>query len=142
MQEIFFYGLFMDQDVLAQKGLKPSNPRKGYVAGWGLRIGNRATLVRADAEKAYGMVMQLSDEEAAVLYSEESVSDYIPEHVVVTLTSGEQLTATCYNLPEHLRSGRNAAYAQALAHVAIKCGLPEGYADAIRRLGSESDQSK
>ena len=141
MQEIFFYGLFMDQDLLTPKGLNPSNPRKGYVAGLGLRIGKRATLVRAEGEKAYGMVMRLSAEEATALYSEESVSVYIPERVVVTLNSGDCLEATCYNLPEHLLSGSNLAYAKSLVQVAIKCGLPESYVDVIRQFGSESGPS-
>lgn len=136
MQEIFFYGLFMDQDILTQKGLNPSNPRKGYVAGFGLRIGKRATLVRAKEEKAHGIVMRLSDEESTALYSEESVADYIPEQVVVTLSSGDHLLATCYNLPQHLRSGSNLAYAKSLVQVAIKCGLPQGYVDIIKQLVS------
>lgn len=136
MQEIFFYGLFMDRGLLTQKGLSPSQPRNGYIAGLGLRIGNRATLVHAEAEKAYGVVMRLSDEEATELYAEASVADYVPESVVVTLDSGESLEATCYNLPEHLRAGSNAAYAKALVEVAIKCGLPEGYIDVIKQFGA------
>ena len=137
MQEIFFYGLFMDQDLLTKKGLSPSNPRKGYVAGLGLRIGERATLVRAQNEKAYGIVMRLSAEESTALYSEESVSDYIPEQVVVTLNSGDRLLAICYNLPEHLLSGSNLAYAESLVQVAIKCGLPQDYVDVIKQFTSD-----
>ena len=128
----------MDQDLLVEKGLNPANPRKGYVAGMGLRIGRRATLVHAQEEKAYGIVMQLSEDESTALYSEESVSDYVPEQVVVTLNNGGHLEATCYNLPEQLLSGRNVAYAKSLVQVAIKCGLPEGYVDIIRQFGSES----
>lgn len=141
MQEIFFYGLFMDQDLLAEKGLSPSNPRQGYVSGLGLRIGNRATLVPAESEKAYGMVMSLSADESTALYSEESVADYVPEQVVVTLTRGEQLEATCYNLPEHLLSGSNREYAKSLVQVAMKCRLPEDYVDVIKRFASESDRA-
>jgi hypothetical protein len=134
---VFFYGLFMDQDLLVEKGLNPSNPRKGYVAGMGLRIGRRATLVHAREERAYGIVMQLSEDESTALYSEESVSDYIPEQVVVTLNDGVQLEATCYNLPEHLLSGSNREYAKSLIQVAIKTGLPKSHIDAIKQFDSE-----
>jgi hypothetical protein len=134
MIEVFFYGLFMDQDLLVEKGLNPSNPRKGYVAGMGLRIGRRATLVHAQEERAYGIVMQLSEDESTALYSEESVSDYIPEQVVVTLNNGDRLSATCYNLPGHLLSGSNLAYAKSLVQVAIKCGLPQDYIDVIKQF--------
>ena len=137
MIEVFFYGLFMDQDLLVEKGLNPSNPRKGYVAGMGLRIGRRATLVHAQEERAYGIVMQLSEDESTALYSEESVSDYIPEQVAVTLTSGDHLKATCYNLPEHLLSGSNREYAKLLIQVAIKTGLPKSHVDVIKQFDSE-----
>ena len=137
MIEVFFYGLFMDQDLLVEKGFNPSNPRKGYVAGMGLRIGKRATLVHAQDERAYGIVMQLSEDESTALYSEESVSDYIPEQVVVTLNSGVHLDATCYNLPEHLLSGSNRKYAKLLTQVAIKAGLPKTHVDVIKQFESE-----
>ena len=136
MIEVFFYGLFIDKDLLMEKGLKPSNPRKGYVAGMGLRIGRRATLVHAQEERAYGIVMQLSEDEATALYSEESVSDYIPEQVIVTLNSGVHLEATCYNLPEHLLSGSNREYAKLLTQVAIKGGLPKTHVDVIKKFDS------
>ena len=127
----------MDQDLLVEKGLNPSNPRKGYVAGMGLRIGRRATLVRSQKERAYGIVMQLSEDESTALYSEESVSDYMPEQVVVTLNSGVHLEAICYNLPEHLLSGSNREYARSLIQVAKKTGLPKSYVDVIKQFDSE-----
>lgn len=42
MKSVFFYGLFMDQELLKAKGLNPANPRLAYVAGYGLRIGQWA----------------------------------------------------------------------------------------------------
>jgi len=136
MIDVFFYGLFMDQDLLVDKGLNPSNPRKGYVDGMGLRIGRRATLVPAQEERVYGIVIQLSEDESTTLYSEESVSDYIPEQVLVTLNSGVQLEATCYNLPEHLLSGSNRDYTRLLTQVAKKAGLPKTHVDVIKQFDS------
>ena len=136
MIDIFFYGLFMDQDLLLDKGLNPSNPRQGFVDEFGLRIGQRATLLRTQGEQAYGVVMGLSSEETEALYSEESVSDYIPEQVNVTLLDGTQIEATCYNLPEHLLSGSNRSYADALVQVAAKCGLPDKYIEQIKQIGA------
>ena len=138
MIDVFFYGLFMDQDLLLEKGLNPSNPRQGYVNGLGLRIGNRATLVHNQDERAYGMVMRLSNDEITALYSEKSVSDYMPEQVVVTLDSGVHLDATCYNLPEHLLSGSNRVYAKSLVQVAIKCGLPKDYVEMIKQFETDN----
>ena len=61
--EVFFYGLFMDQDILIKKGINPSNPRKGYLNNYTLKIGNRASLIQCKNEKAYGIVMEVNDEE-------------------------------------------------------------------------------
>jgi hypothetical protein len=41
---VFFYGLFMDVDLLRSKGAQPENPRLASVSGFALRIGQRATL--------------------------------------------------------------------------------------------------
>ena len=36
---VFFYGLFMDSSVLEEQGVYPSNPRKGYLEDYALKIG-------------------------------------------------------------------------------------------------------
>jgi len=39
MVRVFFYGLFMDESLLATKGIEPSKVNLGFVDGFGLRIG-------------------------------------------------------------------------------------------------------
>jgi hypothetical protein len=41
---VFFYGLFMDPELLRGKGLQPENDRRACVRGMRLRIGKRAAL--------------------------------------------------------------------------------------------------
>jgi hypothetical protein len=45
MKSVFFYGLFMDPDLLKDKGLNPGASEPAQLAGYGLKIGARATLV-------------------------------------------------------------------------------------------------
>ena len=92
--EVFFYGLFMDLDILIKNGVSPSNPRKGYLNNYTLKIGNRASLIPCEKEKAYGIIMTINDEEIIKLYAEKSVADYIPEEVKVITETNEYLTAT------------------------------------------------
>ena len=54
--EAFFYGLYMDIDVLREAGVAPLAPRKAYVDGFALRIGRRATLLPSAGTRAYGML--------------------------------------------------------------------------------------
>ena len=130
---VFFYGLFMDEGLLAIRGIEPSEVRIGFVDGYGLRIGERATLVRHPSSRAYGAMMDIAASEVAELYAEESVADYLPEPVIVELTEGTQVEATCYNLPGHEVSGINNEYAESLLKVATRLGLPESYLDQIRQ---------
>lgn len=132
MVRVFFYGLFMDESLLVTKGIEPSEVSLGFVDGYGLRIGERATLVRRPDSRAYGVMMEIAPGEAAELYAEESVADYVPEPVIVKLMDGTQIEATCYNLPGDKVTGANKDYAASLLEVATKLDFPESYLDQIR----------
>ena len=132
---VFFYGLFMDESLLAKKGIKPSEIKLGFVDGYGLRIGERATLVRCPDSRAYGAMMDITPSDATELYSEESVSGYEPEPVIVELMDGKQVEATCYNLPSDKVTGTNQRYADSLLEVATRLDFPDFYLDQIRQAG-------
>lgn len=134
--EVFFYGLFMDVDILIKNGLQPSNPRMGYLNEYALKIGNRASLIPCKNEKAYGIVMEVNEEAIKRLYAEKSVADYIPEKVEIVTASGESLVATCYNLPLKLLTGTNKSYAQSLYTLAKKLDFPKKYLANINKYTS------
>ena len=131
--KVFFYGLFMDEGLLATRGIEPSEVEIGYVDGYGLRIGERATLVRRADSRAYGVMMEIASSEVAKLYAEQSVAGYLPEPVTVELNDGTKVEATCYNLPFDEVTGTNDEYADALLELATRIGLPESYLDQVRR---------
>lgn len=130
---VFFYGLFMDESLLASRGIRPSRATVGHVDGYGIRIGRRATLVPDETSRAYGMLMTIRAEDLRSLYSEESVADYVPESVSVRLPDGTVVPAVCYNLPEGKLEGTNPQYASALLVLAGNLGLPSSYLQQIRR---------
>ncbi len=132
---VFFYGLFMDEDLLAKKGISPSKAQVGFVDGFALRIGERATLIRSADTRSYGVMMNISSDQANELYAESSVADYVPESVTVELLNGSKVEASCYNLPVDKVTGTNKVYAQALLEVANRLGLPESYLVEIRQAG-------
>lgn len=131
--EVFFYGLFMDRSLLAEKGINPSRAIVGYVDGYGLRMGRRATLVPDDDNRAYGVLMTIRAEDVRALYSEESVADYVPESVSVALPDGTLESAVCYNLPEEELEGTNRRYARSLLQLASGLDFPGAYLRQIRR---------
>lgn len=126
--DVFFYGLFMDAELLRAKGLDPQAGAVGWVDGLALRIGARAALAPAPDGQVHGMVMSLTLDELDRLYSEPSVRAYQPQAVLVHLVQGGVIAALCYNLPEPPSPGeRNPEYAARLRAVAQKVGLPADY---------------
>jgi hypothetical protein len=133
---VFFYGLFMDESLLATKGIEPGEVNSGFVDGYRLRIGARATLVRRPDSRAYGVMMDIAPSEATQLYAEDSVADYLPEPVIVELMDGTQVDATCYNLPDDKVIGTNKEYAESLLKVARRLDFPASYLDQFRQARS------
>jgi hypothetical protein len=131
--DVFFYGLFMDPQLLRDKGVEPMEIRQAAVPGFALRIGARASLVPEPAGIALGVVMKLSHADLQRLYSEPSVAAYKPEPVLAKLRVGGTVAALCFNLPEAPSSGeKNTEYAVRLRVVAQRVGLPSDYVESIR----------
>jgi hypothetical protein len=86
--DVFFHGLFMDQQLLSDKGARASDIRLAVVPGFVLRIGARAALVQDSAGTVHGVVMKLSHFDLEKLYSEPSLLAYRPEAVLARLQSG------------------------------------------------------
>jgi hypothetical protein len=131
--DVFFYGLFMDQELLRSKGLRPENAELASVHGLALRIGQRAALVPTPGSRVYGLVMSLTVAELEKLYSEPSVQAYKPEPVLAQVASGGTIAALCYNLPQPpAATESNPEYAARLRTLAEKVGLPAEYLGSIR----------
>lgn len=125
MMDCFFYGLFMDPDVLREAGVAAGNPRSAVLDGYALRIGKRATMVRDDLGRAYGMVYSISEGDLNKLYSAPGLEIYRPETVRVSILDGEVIEVACYLLPAAPDpSERNEAYAAKLREVLQKLGFP------------------
>ena len=130
--DVFFYGLFMDEALLREKGVSPKHRRVASLEKFALVIGARATLVPREGQTAHGVVFSLTHAEVEALYAEASVSVYRPEAVSVRLGDGSVVPALCFNLPVPPASGeRNPEYAAKLKAIAERMGLPPGYVASI-----------
>ena len=130
--DVFFYGLFMDAELLRAQGFDPREPRQASVAGRALRLGARATLVMESGSRVHGVLMGLTHAEIDRLYAEASVAAYRAEPVTATLKDSSSIAALCFNLPDPPpRTTSNLDYAAKLAVVARQLGLPEEYVKGI-----------
>jgi len=130
--DAFFYGLFMDSEVLKSFGVKFINPRQGYAEDYALVIGKRATLVSAPGRRSYGMVLSVTHIEINKLYSAAGLEDYRPEAITVNLMEECTLSAMCYNLltppsPDEA----NPEYAEKLKKALYRLEFPSSYIESI-----------
>lgn len=130
---LFFYGLFMDEALLREKGVRPVNRRLASVENFSLVIGARATLVPHEGHTAHGVIFSLTHAEVDALYAEDSVSAYRPEAVAAQLPDGSIIAALCFNLPEPpAPEERNPEYSSKLRALAARIGLAPDYVSSIK----------
>lgn len=131
--DVFFYGLFMDEDLLRAKGIRVTAMRPASVQGFELCIGNRATLVPEKSSCVFGMVASLSHAELERLYSEPSVQAYRAEALLAQLENGETIAALCFNLVDPpAPDERNPEYAAKLRALAERLKFPRDYVASIQ----------
>jgi hypothetical protein len=131
--DVFFYGLFMDDALLREKGMNPVDRRMASVENFSLVIGARATLVPRAGRTVHGVLFSLTHAEVDALYSEDSVRVYRPEAVFAHLTDGSVTPALCFNLPVPPSTDeRNPEYLSKLRELAARIGLPPSYVSSIQ----------
>lgn len=130
--DTFFYGLYMDESVLAGSGVTPRSQRRASASGFALIVGRRATLVRAPGATAWGMVYAVTPEDLARLYGAPGLEAYRPEEIEVVLENRAIIPARVYNLPQApTPDERNPEYVEKLKAVLTRLRFPEEYVAGI-----------
>jgi hypothetical protein len=131
--DAFFYGLFMDADLLRGSGVAPTNARRARVDGYALRVGQRAILVPTAAGRhAYGMLMSLTHAELDRLYGAPGLAQYRPEALLVQPLDGPSTPARCYKLTvAPAPHDRNPDYTARLRRALQKLEFPPEYIAAV-----------
>lgn len=128
----FFYGLFMDSEILHNSQVTPTNPRRAYVEDYALHIGQRSTLAPSAGSRAYGMIFALTHDELETLYSAPGLEPYRPEAVLACSLEGERYPALCYNLRQAPRADEaNPEYAARLRATLSELNFPPEYIASI-----------
>jgi hypothetical protein len=130
--DAFFYGLFMDIEILRENGVAPVNPRRAYVENFSLHIGQRATLRPAAGTRAYGMLFALTHAELDRLYAAPGLEEYRPEAVLAQCLDAPTVPALCFILQETPRPDeRDPEYAVRLQRVLTKLNFPPEYVASV-----------
>lgn len=130
--DVFFYGLFMDAQLLREKGIHPVDSRQAAVENFQIRIAQRATLIPSNGNVVHGIVFSLTHDEIHNLYADPSVSMYRAEAVLARLPNGNSIPCLCFNLPTaNPTDEKNADYAAKLRALATRLNLPDSYIKKI-----------
>ena len=135
VRSVFFYGLFMDPAVRAARGAPGGGPdRPALLTGWRMIMGERSSLVPAEAGEVWGTVADLDDAQLGALYAE--LPNYAPVPVR-TLVDGAPVSAAAWVAPADAIGEPDRDYALELAQLCRTLGLPESYAAAVEAAGGE-----
>jgi len=134
---VFFYGSYINFEVLREVNLIPAKWEVARIMGFDIEIAPRANLVRADQRIAYGIVALATHAELNRLYAhaKDVLGEiYLPEAVNVQTLDGKWMPAMTYLCPEMQPRAAEEAYVERIAGPARKFGFPDWYIDRINRF--------
>ncbi len=138
----FFYGSFINLDVLAKVDYVPEQYEVARLSGFDIRIQPLANLVRAEGRCVYGIVATATHDQLGRLYDyarQGLGGTYLPEAVLVETLDGKWLPALCYIAPA-LEPGPAADdYLDRIVTPARQHGFPAWY---IARLEEYRGQAR
>jgi hypothetical protein len=130
----FFYGSFINLDVLKQLGLIPEQFEVARLPGFDIRIQPLANLVRSDRHCVYGIVATATHHELSRLYiyaQDKLGGIYLPEPVLVETLDGKWRAALCYIAPQLEAKPAAHDYIDRIVGPARELGFPEWYVDRL-----------
>ena len=132
----FFYGSYMNFQVLNEVSLVPENWEVGRLAGFDIRIAPRANLVPAEGSVVYGILATATHEELDPLYSHARQvlgEVYLPEAVLVETLDGRWRAALLHQ-PLHGGPSSGARVCGANRAAARENGFPDWYVERLEGL--------
>jgi hypothetical protein len=134
---VFFYGSYMNFDVLKEVDLVPPRWEVARIMGYDIEIAPRANLVRSEQHIAYGIVALATHAELSRLYAhaKDVLGEvYLPEAVMVQALDGKWMPVMTYICPEMQPRQADEAYVERIAKPARAFGFPDWYIERIERF--------
>jgi hypothetical protein len=133
---VFFYGSYINFDVLKEVDLVPAEWEVATLPGYDLDIAPRANLVRSPGAVVYGILATAAHSELERLYTGHAKGvlgeTYLPEAVLTVDKAGKFRPALCYIAANMIRRPAEMAYVERIAQPAERFGFPHAYVEKIR----------
>jgi len=132
---VFFYGSYMNFEVLKEADINERAFEVGCLHGYALSISPLANLKKENEGLVYGILTRLTHSELDRLYTEHARGKlggvYLPEAVTVYLRNGLYTSALCYISPNMVAGRTDPDYASRILKPARQYGFPGWYLDHI-----------
>jgi hypothetical protein len=134
----FFYGSFMNPEVLAKAGVRPTETQRGRLDGWDINIAPRATLIPAEGESVFGILAKLTHADLEKLYTKDwfGFGTYLPEAVLIADSLERLVPALSYVAWEMEGGSPGDEYIQKVLTVAQQFKFPDWYVTRIKSFAS------
>jgi hypothetical protein len=126
----FFYGSFINLDVLKKLGVVPERYEVARLNGFDIRIQPVANLIRSDQGCVYGIVVLVTHDDLRRLYDyvqTDLAGIYLPEPVLVETLDGKWKAALCYISPAMEPRTPTNEYIERIVGPAKQYGFPNWY---------------
>lgn len=136
----FFYGSFINLEVLGKVGLAPARVEVSRLPGFDIRIAPLANLVRSEQHCVYGILATATHAELNRLYAYAKNGlggVYLPEAVLAQTLDGRWQPALCYIAPEMTAAPASGEYVDRIVIPARRFGFPQWYIDRLESFRTE-----
>jgi hypothetical protein len=132
---VFFYGSFINRQVLAKGGLVPERVEVGRLWGFDIAIETLATLVRSDQHCVYGIFCEATHDELRRLYGQDWLGGaYLPEAVLVEAGEGRLVPSLCFIATTRPPARPADDYLDWIIGPAREYGFPSWYIARLERF--------
>ncbi|HEV3467864.1 MAG TPA: gamma-glutamylcyclotransferase family protein [Pyrinomonadaceae bacterium] len=131
---VFFYGLYMDFEVLGRHGVSAERWEVASLAGYDFNVASWGHLVASDRGRVYGLNVAVTHQDLERLYGPSNTFlklRYFPEPVLVETAGGQFVPALCYVAHERPEGPVNKDYVEGMIRLSKKYGFPEWYAERL-----------
>jgi hypothetical protein len=136
---VFFYGSYMNFDVLREVSLVPQQWEVAKLNGFDIVIQPRANLIRSDRQCVYGILATATHAELDRLYAHAKGvlgETYLPEAVLAETLSGTCRPALCYIAPSMEERPAANDYVERIVKPAKEFHFPEWYIERLESFRS------
>jgi hypothetical protein len=134
LEDAFFYGLYMDVELLRSLGTKPQEPTVARLPDHRLDLRGSVKALPERGKSVWGVISKLSRTELESLYSGAATSSYRPVDLVAITLAGVEVPVRCYNQPVDPAAELNITYLEKLLGVCRKLGFPADYLAELQGL--------